>query len=203
MRPLILLAALPVVVLALSLPLLWVIENGRAPGFVYLDTPTPTATPEEVPYAMPTLLPTVRPTSSVQATRQAVVLPTPHPYVVYGGCASDGECHWYNFYWVPTGEAVMQSGEPALEVEHELCHRHQHLTINGGASTAIDLSEWNNTPEAASYGAVADGWPYPKGTLNGRTLLEDYAWACAYMVIDPGWLAEVSPARYEWMNASN
>lgn len=52
--------------------------------------------------------------------------------VVIGKCASDGECHSYNFYWAPTKETVLQPGERENKLLHEACHAHQHWSINGG-----------------------------------------------------------------------
>jgi len=120
--------------------------------------------------------------------------------VVHGSCASDGECHWYNFYWAPTHEAVVQDGESQIKAEHELCHAHQHWTINGGAPLSpsnYDLHTWYDTAEGLSFAAVVDGlsWPWSHSAINA---LEDFAWTCAYWYLDPAYLLQVSPNRYDW-----
>ncbi len=120
--------------------------------------------------------------------------------VVWGGCSSDGRCYAYNFYWAPTHEVVMQNGEPSYKVRHELCHAHQHWSINGGAAlppSDYDLEAWYSTPEGTSFvGAVAGlPWPWSHSAVNG---LEDFAWTCAYWYVDPTHLADVSPERYTW-----
>ncbi len=120
--------------------------------------------------------------------------------VVWGGCSSDGQCHWYNFYWAPTHEAVLQNGESQIKIEHELCHAHQHRTINGGASldpSALDLHTWYDTAEGQSFTAAVNGlsWPWNHSAVNG---LEDFAWTCAYWYLDPAHLLQVSPERYAW-----
>ena len=120
--------------------------------------------------------------------------------VVRGGCASDGECHWYNFYWAPTREVVLQDGQGEREVQHELCHAHQHWSINRGAPLApsdYDLESWYSTAEGQSFTAAASGlpWPWSQSEVNG---LEDFAWACTYWYVDPAYLLEVSPERYRW-----
>jgi hypothetical protein len=120
--------------------------------------------------------------------------------VVWGGCASDGECHWYNFYWAPTHEVVMQQGEGRNKVQHEFCHAHQHWSISRGAPLVpsdYDLESWYSTPEGESFrAAVASlGWPWSHSAVNG---LEDFAWTCTYWYLDPAHLLEVSPERYRW-----
>ncbi len=120
--------------------------------------------------------------------------------VAWGGCSSDGQCHWYNFYWAPTHEAVLQNGEPQIRVQHELCHAHQHWTIDGGAPLApanFDLHTWYDTTEGRGFSAAVDGlpWPWSHSAVNG---LEDFAWTCAYWYLDPAYLLQVSPARYAW-----
>ena len=124
--------------------------------------------------------------------------------VRWGGCASDGECHWYNFYWGPTREAVIQDGEPQIKVQHELCHAHQHWSINGGAPLSpsdYDLESWYSTAEGGSFAAAVSGqaWPWSHSAVNG---LEDFAWTCAYWQADPAHLLDVSPTRYEWAAAN-
>ncbi len=83
---------------------------------------TPTQTIE------PTATAVVEPTEPTP-TRISEVLPAasePEPVAVRGGtdpalpsntgvswtgCASDGECHWYNFYCATNREIVLQPGE--------------------------------------------------------------------------------------------
>jgi hypothetical protein len=166
------------------------------------NTPTatdvPTATPE--PTHVSEVLPAVQPPVSMPI-RGGTSLPMPEgTTVVWGGCASDGQCHWYNFYWAPTREAVLQNGESQVKVQHELCHAHQHWTISGGASlnpTNYDLHTWYDTAEGQSFVAAVSGldWPWNHSAQNA---LEDFAWTCAYWYLDPGYLLDVSPARYDW-----
>jgi hypothetical protein len=118
------------------------------------------------------------------------------------GCASDGFCTWYNFYWSPTHEVVMQGEEPWVRVVHERCHAHQHWSINGGDPTREDLSAWYGTEEAASFGAAATGWPYPYAFTTANNLLEDFAEACALWYTDPVALQDISPSRLDWMAAN-
>lgn len=120
--------------------------------------------------------------------------------VVWGGCASDGTCYPYNFYWAPTREVVMQRGEGQDKVQHELCHAHQHWSINGGAPldpSDYDLESWYATAEGQSFTAMASslGWPWSHSAVNG---LEDFAWTCAYWYVDPAYLRSVSSERYRW-----
>ncbi len=120
--------------------------------------------------------------------------------VVRGGCSSDGQCHWYNFYWAPTHEVVLQNGESQIKVQHELCHAHQHWTIDGGAPldpSNFDLHTWYDTAEGQSFSTAVAGlsWPWSHSAANG---LEDFAWTCAYWYLDPAHLLQVSPERYGW-----
>lgn len=118
------------------------------------------------------------------------------------GCASDGECHWFNFYWSRTHEVVLQGQEPTIRLVHEMCHAHQHWSINGGADTSADLSAWYTTNEGESYTAAATGWPYPYEFTTVHNPLEDFAEACALYHVDPARLLDISPARYDWMRAN-
>jgi hypothetical protein len=125
--------------------------------------------------------------------------------VVWGSCASDGACYPYNFYWAPTHEAVLQPGEGPVKVQHELCHAHQHLSINGGTElqpSDYDLESWYATSEGTSYAAAIAGssWPWQEG--GNRNLLEDFAWACAYWYVAPADLLDLSPQRYQWAKAN-
>lgn len=130
-------------------------------------------------------------------------LPLPDDLAVNtSGCARDGSCYAYNFYWSPTHEVVLQGDEPDIRLVHETCHAHQHWSINGGAPTREDLSAWYGTAEAASFGAIATGWPYPYAFTLAQNRLEDFAEACALWYVDPARLLDISPARYTWMAAS-
>lgn len=124
--------------------------------------------------------------------------------VVWGGCASDGECHEFNFYWAPTHEVVMQYGEGANKVQHEYCHAHQHWSINGGAPLSpsdYDLGSWYATSEGLGFAATVSGlpWPWSHSAVNN---LEDFAWTCAYWYLDPAYLLQTSPERYAWAAAN-
>jgi hypothetical protein len=124
--------------------------------------------------------------------------------VVHGSCASDGRCYPYNFYWAPTHEVVLQLGEPEDKLQHELCHAHQHWTINGGAPlppSDYDLESWYATDEGRSFGQAVAGlpWPWSHSAVNP---LEDFAWTCAYWYVDPGYLLASSAERYTWAAAN-
>ena len=133
--------------------------------------------------------------------RGGTYLPVPDgTHVLRGDCTSDGTCYPYNFYWAPTREAIVLIGEGANKVQHELCHAHQHWSINGGASLPpadYDLESWYATEEGRSFTAAVAGlrWPWSHSAANG---LEDFAWTCAYWYLDPAYLLQVSPQRYEW-----
>jgi hypothetical protein len=170
-------------------------------------TPPPTSTPSPIP--PPTL--TAAPRSEVRpAIRRPAAPSSAAPTVpqgttiVWGGCASDGECHWYNFYWGPTRQAVLQYGEGHIKVQHELCHAHQHLSINGGRPlepSDYDLESWYDTPEGHSFTNAVAGlpWPWTHSDVNG---LEDFAWTCAYWYTDSIYLKTVSPTRHDWAAAN-
>ncbi len=192
-------------------------------------TPTATATSTPAPTAAPTATPTDRPEPTATPTAPALIsevlaetsppndpppasivrggsyLPLPDGVtVVWGGCASDGECHPYNFYWAPTHEVVMQSGEAQYKVEHELCHAHQHWSISGGAPLApsdYDLESWYATAEGQSFAVAVAGLPWP-WTHSAVNPLEDFAWTCAYWYVDPAYLLQVSPQHYAWAEAN-
>ena len=124
--------------------------------------------------------------------------------MVWGGCASDGTCYGFNFYWAPTHEAVLQNGEGQAKVQHEFCHAHQHWSINGGAPlppSDYDLVSWYGTAEGQSFTASTSGlaWPWTHSAVNG---LEDFAWTCAYWYLDPGYLQSMSAERYAWAAAN-
>jgi hypothetical protein len=143
--------------------------------------------------------------ASAPRPRGGTSLPLPDgTSVVWGGCSSDGECHWYNFYWAPTREIVMQANEAPVKVQHELCHAHQHWSINRGAPLVpsnYDLHTWYVTPEGGSFSqAVAGlGWPWDSSAVN---TIEDFAWTCAYWYLDPASLLSLSPQRYDWAAAN-
>ncbi len=200
-------------------------ERSSAPAAPLMPSPTatatstataiPTATQEPVvpssaqedatptPPLVSEVQPAVQPPQPTQPTpvRGGATLSIPDgTTVVWGGCSSDGQCHWYNFYWAPTHEAVLQNGESQIKVQHELCHAHQHWTIDGGAPldpSNFDLHTWYDTAEGQSFSAAVDGlsWPWNHSAVNG---LEDFAWTCAYWYLDPAHLLQVSPERYGW-----
>ena len=168
------------------------------------NTPEPMATPTSAPLVYEVLPAAARPEESPPASapiRGGTQLPVPEgTTVVWGGCASDGECHWYNFYWAPTHEAVLQQGEGQNKIQHELCHAHQHWSISGGAPlrpSDYDLESWYSTAEGASFTVMAAGlsWPWSHSAVNG---LEDFAWTCTYWYLDPARLLGTSPERYQW-----
>ena len=130
-------------------------------------------------------------------------LPLPaNTSISWTGCASDGSCYWFNFYWAPTHEIVLQPGEGPDRVQHEYCHAHQHWSINGGAPlppSDYDLESWYATSEGKSFMAATAGlsFPWTNSAING---LEDFAWTCTYWYLDPDRLVTVGgQARYEWM----
>lgn len=189
-----------------------------APG-VPADTPTPTATatptststststPTETPTATPTSTP-VPPTPADTPVRPPPAtggslgrLPLPSNTTVVQGAASDGESWPFCFYWAPTHEVVMVSGCVESNRVHELCHAHQHWTINGGAPLApsdYDLGPWYATGQAQSFGAIAGGFPWGR-VSNASNLLEDFAETCASWYLNPERLLSVGgQARYDW-----
>jgi hypothetical protein len=98
----------------------------------------------------------------------------------------------------------MQNGESQLKVQHELCHAHQHWSINGGAPlepSQYDLAPWYKTEEGSSFNSSVAGlpWPWSHSAVN---TLEDFAWTCAYWYLQPADLRQMSPERYAWA-ASN
>jgi hypothetical protein len=98
----------------------------------------------------------------------------------------------------------MQAGEAPHKVQHELCHAHQHWAINGGGPldpSDYDLESWYGTSEGQSYAAAVAGlpWPWSHSAIN---VLEDFAWTCAYWYLDPAYLLNVSPPRYDWALAN-
>ena len=145
------------------------------------------------------------PQSAPLVPRGGASLPLPsQTSVVWGGCASDGGCHWYNFYWAPTRQVVMQLRETPLKVQHELCHAHQHWSINRGAALDprnYDLHSWYVTPEGRSFSQAVAGlrWPWDNSSVN---TIEDFAWTCAYWYLDPAQVLSVSPPRYDWAAAN-
>lgn len=184
--------------------------------------PTPTGTPEIEPAATPSFAqePADDPSGPfVSAVGPIAEAQSPEPTpirggtqlslpagttVVWGGCASDGTCYWYNFYWAPTHEVVMQPGEGPHKVQHELCHAHQHWSINGGAPLPpddYDLESWLATSEGQSFtAAVASlAWPWSHSAVS---TLEDFAWTCGYWYLDPAYLLQASPERYAWAAAN-
>lgn len=178
-------------------------------------TQVPTITQTLVPTSTPVeAIPTATVFSEVASTEEVVAtlvvpatlpetaLPLPeNTKVVWGdGCASDGECHRFNFYWAPTHEVVMLYGEPLIKVQHELCHAHQHWSINGGDSldpSDLSLVPWYLTAEGESFTTAVAGlpWPWTHSATNG---IEDFAWTCGHWYLQPDYLQTVSPERYNW-----
>jgi len=169
-----------------------------------LPPPTPELRPTATPALISEVLPAAVPPESAPVTG-GTSLPMPAgTKVVWGGCASDGRCYPYNFYWAPAHEAVMQAGEPSHKVQHELCHAHQHWAINEGGPLSpsdYDLESWYATAEGGSFTASVAGlpWPWSHSAVNG---LEDFAWTCAYWYLEPAHLLAVSPERYAWAAAN-
>ncbi len=167
-------------------------------------TPTPTLVSEVLPITQP---PADPPTSApaLPPVRGGTTVAIPDgTSVVWGGCSTDGECHNYNFYWAPTHQVVMQDGEGQNKVEHELCHAHQHWSINGGAPldpSDYDLESWYSTAEGQSFTAGVAGlpWVWSHSAVNG---IEDFAWTCGYWYSDPAYLQNLSPERYAWAAAN-
>ena len=94
----------------------------------------------------------------------------------------------------------MQHGEGENKVQHELCHAHQHWSINGGGPlppSDYDLESWYETAEVQSFAAASAGlpWPWTHSAVSG---LEDFAWTCGYWYLDAAYLLQVSPERYAW-----
>ena len=117
------------------------------------------------------------------------------------GCASDGSCYWYNFYWAPTHEVVLQGDEPYIRRVHETCHAHQHAVIGRELTpNEYDLHPWYDTVEASSYEAIAGhDWPWKEAFSSQNNLIEDFAEACAWWYVQPADLYALSQARYDWM----
>ncbi|MCH8066209.1 MAG: hypothetical protein IIC90_10350 [Chloroflexi bacterium] len=175
----------------------------KAPVATATATLRPAATPEPEPL-ISEVLPVTQPPQAVAepapvrgGSERAVPAGTS---IVWGGCASDGTCYSYNFYWAPTHEVVMQPGEGEYKVQHELCHAHQHWSISGGGAlppSNYDLESWYETSEAQSFTAAVAGlpWPWTHSAVSG---LEDFAWTCGYWYLDAAYLLQVSPERYAW-----
>jgi hypothetical protein len=164
-------------------------------------TATPTRISEVLPVEEPPAPPAAQPTTVPGGTNPALPANTG---VRWAGCASDGECLWYNFYWAPTREIVLQPGEGQNKVWHEYGHAHQHWSINRGEPlppSDYDLESWYKTAEGISYVDAVSGlaWPWTHSAQSG---LEDFAWTFSYWYNDPGYLLSVSPARYDWAAAN-
>ncbi len=204
-----------VVIILITVELLGVNESIIVPTAAATVTPTatatitPTATPTRA--ATATLMPptaTLAPPTTIQEPQprtggMVTALPLPaNTSISRTGCASDGACYWFNFYWAPTREIVLQPGEGPDRVQHEYCHAHQHWSINGGAPlppSDYDLESWYATSEGQSFMAATAGlsFPWTNSAING---LEDFAWTCTYWYLDPDRLVTVGgQARYEWM----
>ena len=146
----------------------------------------------------------VHPTIAAPVGGSLPSLPLPsNTRTVTGGCASDGTCYGFNFYWAPTHEVVLADyGENNSNQEvHEQCHAHQHWTINRGLPLSpadYDLESWYGTSEGQSFMAAVAGLSFP-WTLSAENGLEDFAWTCANWYRDPARLLQVGGlVRYEW-----
>ncbi len=186
-------------------------EAANAPDVLATEAPTATATVTPRPAVTPEPVPLISEVLPVTQPPQIVAEPAPvrgglepavpaSTSVVWGGCASDGTCYPYNFYWAPTHEVVMQPGEGEHKVQHELGHAHQHWSINGGDAlppSDYDLESWYETAEARSFTAAVAGlpWPWTHSAVSG---LEDFAWTYGYWYLDAAYLLQVSPERYDW-----
>jgi len=186
--------------------LLSAIEAAGSPTLtpVATEAPLPTPQPSPPPPLISEVLPAGEPPQAAPVRGGASLSVPDGTTVVWGGCASDGRCYPYNFYWAPTREVVMQPGEPQRKVQHELCHAHQHWAINGGTPLApsdYDLESWYATAEGQSFATAASGlaWPWSQSAVNG---LEDFAWTCADWYVDPAHLLQSSPERYDWAAAN-
>lgn len=162
---------------------------------VYAPSPARTASPApKATKPPPTAVPTV-----IQAGDLNQLPLPPGTTVNRSGCASDGHCEWFNFWWHPTSEAVVQPGEPRLKEVHELCHGHQDWSIGRPlALSELDLRPWYSTVEGQSFMAAVDGLPFPwaHSAVNG---LEDFAWTCANWFLNPARLVTAGgQARYRW-----
>lgn len=181
---------------------IWGLPYASAPGSPEI-TSTPTAAAAPMPPTATPEPPTPLPQQLPRAGGNVTALPLPaNTSISWTGCASDGVCYWFNFYWAPTHEVVLQPGEGPDRVQHEYCHAHQHWAINGGAALApsdYDLESWYATAEGQSFMAAVSGLPFPwaNSAVNG---LEDFAWTCAYWYLYPDQLVTVGGrVRYEWM----
>lgn len=198
-----------------------------SPGPTATSTPTIGVTPTTITIPTHTIAPPTHtitpPTHTIAATAPTPVSEPPEPLAggsfialtmptnvrtVVGGCASDGFCRAWNFYYAPTHEVVLVDASQigASQETHEYCHAHQHWAINGGAPLApsdYDLESWYSTAEGRGFTSAVAGlvaWPWSHSAVNG---LEDFAWTCAYWYLDPQRLLDVGGAeRYEWARES-
>lgn len=194
-------------------------------GGLKYDTPVPTpvmptitSTPTAAAIAIPTVTPTVTaaamplpPTVTLEPptpTREprpgaggnvtALPLPT-NTGISWTGCASDGECHPFNFYWAPTREVVMQPGEPYYKEVHERCHAHQAWAIGRDlVPSEYDLHPWYSTQEGQQFMTeigIPNPWPFSHSAING---LESFAWVCGFYYADPQQLHDLCLVCYNW-----
>lgn len=82
-NPIVILALLPILVLAIAMPISLWIANGHGPGWLYTDVVAPTATSTAVPpTATPTATPTASPTQTVAPTQTPTATPMPERIIV-------------------------------------------------------------------------------------------------------------------------
>ncbi len=212
MKKLILHEAALFVVLSLVLLFLWGVIEGAKLLPQAFEHPTPTAT---TPTATPVpSTPTIGPVSELEeplpplepllpvAGGNFTDLALPDGTAVVHGTASDGTAYPYCFYWAPTHEIVLVDGCNDQNRVHELCHAHQHWSINGGRTlrpSDYDLESWYVTDEGRSFAAAVAGLPFP-WTQSAANGLEDFAWTCTYWYLDLGHLVTVGgQERYRWV----
>lgn len=185
------------------------------------DTPRVVLCPTITPTTPPTAtteppMPTTRPISTVAGSPPVQIPPTPvrggnfaalplppNTTVSRTGCASDGHCEVYNFYWAPTHEIVLVNARQSIRAEtHEYLHAHQHWAINGGAPLPLsgyDLHAWYATEEGQSFMAAVAGLSFPWAGSSAVNGLEDFAHTGTLWFLDPERLLEVGgQARYDW-----
>ncbi|KKM21441.1 hypothetical protein LCGC14_1635410 [marine sediment metagenome] len=167
------------------------------------NVPSPTETPKPHVHTPVPITETSSVTLPVVGGSNFASLQLPPGTTVVVGAASDGTAYPYNFYWAPTHEVVLVNEQQrgTNQEVHELCHAHQHWSINGGTPlppSDYDLESWYGTSEGQSFTAAVRGlsFPWQLSAVNG---LEDFAWTCSFWYRDSQRLLDVGgDARYEW-----